>query len=181
MQTSLRELSTQLAKQLDDLPDDQAIVDVFDYLAGVVYSLKRLEGVPVWNRRGERLPGYKKRVSLYLSRIPEGEEPNAYWTSGYFLNSAMLRVAACYDRIPKLLLSPGARKKGNAHSRMESFLGAGTACSNWRNIYCEVNALKHKRQGLAAGRRVTRDQVIEALAEIVSTLEERKSQLKTLG
>jgi hypothetical protein len=178
---SLSELSKRLAQELDSLPDHQGIVDVFDYLAGAVYSLNRPEAQSLWNRKRGRLPSYKKRVSLYLSEIPGGVDPNPLWTGGYFLNSAMLRIAACYDRIPKLSLSRTRGKKGCAHSRMESFLVKGKNCPAWRAVYDEVNNLKHTPEGLASGRNVTKDQVIEALAEIVSALEEKRGELSKLA
>jgi hypothetical protein len=179
---SLQDLGDRLAKLLDDLPDNEGIVDVFDFLAGAVYSLKRMDGLSVWGRKNQpRLPNYKAQVSSYLSTIPNGKEPKQVWISGYFLNSALQRIAACYDRIPKLILSSGKCKKGNVEDRMKSFLADPKSVTTWRDVYKEVNALKHDREGIAAGRSVANNEAILALAEIVSTLEDAGPRLKKLS
>jgi hypothetical protein len=179
---SLKDISTKLAKQLDVLKDHEGIVDVYDSLAGAIYSLKRLDELLSWNRTGPRLPDYKDRVSLYLLNIADGIEPMSIWVSGYFLNSALQRIAACYDRIPKLLFKGRANEK--AHERMQSFLGVTEAenkRTKWHAVYVEVNSLKHEEAGLASGRKVTKDDAVEALAEIASALEVKINLLKTLG
>jgi hypothetical protein len=177
---SLQELSNRLAKLLDDLPNNEGIVDVFDFLLGAIYSLQHLEGVFVWNRRGQHFPNYKIKVSLYLSEY--GENHNQHWINGYFLNSALQRIAGCYDRIPKLLSSSGGERE--THPRMQSFLGISDAdnqLTKWWAVYKEVNILKHDQQGLATGRSVTKDDAVQALSEIVSALENKVGELKSLA
>jgi hypothetical protein len=173
---TLGELSKRLAQEVNDLPDHDAVTDVFDYLAGAIFCLKKCEALPFWERKSGRLKNYKRKVSEYLSGIPDGVQPNEYWVSGCFVNSAMLRIAACYDRIPKLILK---KSKGEAHSLMESLWGKGNESSyaNWKAVYVEVNSLKHDASGLASGRKVSRDTVVDALKEIASILEVKKEDI----
>ena len=185
---TLAQLSKQFAQQLDELPDHDAVTDVFDYLAGAIYSLKQCEALRSWNRKGGRLTNYKKKVSQYLSEIPNGKPPNEYWISGYFLNSTMLRIAACYDRIPKLILKRDKLKRNeSAHTLMNSVLASvavgGVAasfcmnCPSWKAVYKEVNKLKHDRSSFAGGRSVSKDDVKGALEEIASLLEAKKNEI----
>lgn len=168
---TLTEISKRLAQGLDDLPDHPAVVDVFDYLAGAIFSVVRA-GPQFLNRRGGQVANYKKMLSRYLSEMPDGPSPNPYWVCGYYVNSAMLRIAACYDRIPKMILK---RKKGNAHQLMQAICVDPSSYANWRAVYEEVNKLKHDAEGLASGRHVSKDEVMRALNEIVSLLETTKS------
>jgi len=174
----LASLSKRLAQELDGLPDREAITDVFDYLAGAIYSLKKCEDFKFWSRSGQRLTNYKKKVCQYLAEIPQGKAPNQYWISGYFFNSAMLRIAACYDRVPKLILKKGKLKgKENAHLLMASVFGNGSRYAKWTAVYQEVNSLKHDASGLASGRHVAKDDVMAALTEVVSLLEEKQKDI----
>jgi hypothetical protein len=168
---TLTELSERLAREFEDLPDHAAVTDVFDYLAGAIFSLKNCEPQPFLNRKGGQVANYKKMLSQYLSEIPEGRSPNRYWVSGYYVDSVMLRIAACYDRIPKLILK---KNKGNAHELMRSIWGDASSYANWKAVYEEVNKLKHDPAGLAFGRQVGKDEVMGALNEIVSLLEAKK-------
>ena len=185
---TLAQLSKQLAQQLDDLPDHDAVTDVFDYVAGAIYSLKQCEALRSWNRRGGRLANYNKKVSQYLSEIPDGKTPNPYWVSGYFLNSTMLRIAACYDRIPKLILKRDKLKRHEtAHTLMNSALAsvpvggvAASSCMNcpsWKDVYKEVNRLKHDRSAVARGRSVSKDDVTGAIEEIALLLKAKKNEI----
>jgi hypothetical protein len=172
---TLKEISNRLAHELDDLPDHPAVVDVFDYLAGAILSLE-LAGRDFLNRRGGQVANYKKMLSGYLSEIPKGRSPNPYWVCGYYVNSAMLRIAACYDRIPKMILK---KKKGKAHQLMQAICTDPSSYANWKAVYEEVNKLKHEAEGLASGRHVSKDEVMRALKEIVSLLETKKSSIIT--
>jgi hypothetical protein len=175
---TLAQTANKLATLLDSLPDHPAVVDIFDYLAGAVFSLEKCHALPFWNRRAGFLLDYKNRISEYLRQMPSGSEPNPYWVSGYFVNSAMLRVAACYDRIPKLILKKKKLKLGETvHSLMESLLDDPSRYANWKAVYTEVNRLKHAKQGLALGRRVSRAEIAKALVEVVSLLEEKLTDL----
>jgi hypothetical protein len=174
---TLKDLSQRLARELADLPDHDAVTDVFDCLAGAIFSLKQCADLPFWERKGRRLKGYKTRVSQYSFRILDGESPSQYWVSGYFVNSAMLRIAACCDRIPKMILKKDA---GNAHASMEALCGKDNErdYKNWKTVYKEVNKIKHDASALAFGRYASKSQVIAALEEIVSTLEAKKIDIR---
>jgi len=169
--STLEDLSKRLARELNDLPDHPAVADVFDYLAGAIFSLKHCAALPFLNRKGGQVAGYKKILSRYLSAIPEGRSPNPYWVCGFYFNSAMVRIAACYDRIPKMILK---RKKGKAHKLMESVWGDSSSYPKWKAVYKEVNKLKHAAVGLGLGRGVSMGDVMAALLEIVSLLEAKK-------
>jgi hypothetical protein len=174
----LQALSKRLAQELDALPNHDAITDVFDHLCGAVYSLKKCEQLRFWTRHGQRLTNYKKKVSQYLAEIPQGVSPNEYWISGYFFNSALMRIAACYDRVPKLILKKGTVKKNeNLHSLMKSLFGDESRYAKWKAVYEEVNRLKHDAYGLATGRSVAKDDVLAAITEVVSLLQEKRNDI----
>jgi len=171
---TLADLSKRLAQELDDLPEDDAVIDVFDYLAGAIFSLQNSARFPFLNRKSKQLAISKKTLSQYLSQIPEGKSPNRWWVCGYYVNSAMLRIADCYDRIPKMI---SKKKKGKAHELMQSTWPDASRYANWRAVYEEANKLKHEAAGLALGRRVSRDEVMSALNEIVLLLEAKKQDI----
>jgi len=171
---TLADLSERLAQQLDALPENDAVRDVFDYLAGAVFSLQNCAALPFLNRKSKQFAISKKTLSQYLSEMPEGKSPNRYWVCGYYVNSAMVRIAACYDRIPKMI---SKKKNGKAHELMQSIWADPSRYANWKAVYEEVNKLKHEAAGLASGRGVSRDEVMSALNEIVLLLAEKKEDI----
>ena len=174
--SAFRSLASTGAKHCDARRAER--LDIFDYLAGAVFSLEKCHDLRFWNRQTGFLSGYKNRIAEYLRQIPSGLEPTPYWVSGYFVNSAMIRVAACYDRIPKLILKKKKLKDGEtAHSLMKSLLDDPSRYANWNSVYTEVNRLKHDKEGLAPGRQVSKDEITKALVEIVSLLEEKQGDL----
>ena len=50
--SDLPEIAKRLSQLLKDLPDDPAVVDTCDYIAGALYSLFKCEQFRFWNRQG---------------------------------------------------------------------------------------------------------------------------------
>lgn len=173
----LGEISKKLSKLIRDAPDDEAVVDTLDYLAGALYSLFQLEPLPFWKRSGSRLSNYKLKLTGYVADMAEGKQPGDYWLSGYFLNSSLQRIAGCYDRIPKLFLGIREGDKRNAHNLMKAAFGEEKHYQNWKSVYREVNPLKHWAVGLSAKREVGIEEAIKALEEMLALVEVKKPEL----
>ena len=100
-----------------------------------------------------------------------GKPLDSIWTAGFFFNSGIQRLAAVFDRIPKIL---GARIK-TAKGRMTE-VNSG-ACPNWVKVYDEVNAYKHSPEGKAAGRSVSMEEAVECCSEVLDLLSRKTAIL----
>jgi hypothetical protein len=173
----LAEIARRLSRLLSEVPDDEAVVDTLDYLAGALYSLFQLEPLPFWERRGPRLPDYRSKLRRYVADMAHGEQPGDYWLSGYFLNSALQRIAGCYDRIPKLFLGIEKGDRRPPHELMTAIFGDERNYRNWKALYSEMNPLKHWAVGLSQKRAVGKSEAIRALEEILSLVQAKKPEL----
>jgi len=132
----------------------------------------------LWERRGPRLSGYKQKLSTYVREMPGGADPGPYWLSGYFFNSAIQRIAASYDRVPKLVLGVRDRDPRSAHELMAAAFGDQARFTSWKSVYLEVNPLKHWAIGLAEKRQVGKEDAVRALEEMLDLMEASKMKLK---
>jgi hypothetical protein len=175
----LAEIAGRLSQLLGEVPDDEAVIDTLDYLAGALYSLFQLEPLPFWKRSGPRLPNYKSKLTGYVADMAEGKQPGGYWLSGYFLNSSLQRIAGSYNRIPKMFLGIKKRDKRDrsAHDLMMAVFGDEKNYPNWKAVYCEMNPLKHWAVGLSAKRGVGKEEAIKALEEMLVLVEAKKPEL----
>jgi hypothetical protein len=170
-------IAKKLSQLLADLPNKDSIVDTLDYVAGAVFSLSRCDAYPFWDRRGLRLPGYRDKLITYVAGMADAKKPGGYWLSGYYLNSALQRIAGAYDRVPKLILGIPEKDRRSAHELMETVFRGKSKYQNWKDVYDEMNPLKHWAVGLSERRRVGKEQAAAALEEILALLESKRSQL----
>lgn len=176
----IADISKKLSRLLADLPDNGPVVDTLDYIAGAVYSLSRCDAYPFWDRRGPRLSCYRDKLITYIAGMAGGMEPGEYWLSGYYLNSALQRIAGAYDRVPKLILGIPGKDRRSADSSMETVFGDKSKYQNWKDVHSEMNPLKHWAIGLSEKRRVGKTEATAALEEILALLESKQSQLHSM-
>lgn len=87
---------------------------------------------------------YRRQLVSAAERIAAGREPeDEGWLHGWHFNSALHRLAACYERVPKLHLGvsqlhPSDRECYWRHSEV------------LQRIHLEVNELKHEGTGKTA-------------------------------
>ncbi len=171
-------ISKNLFNLLNALPNHVAVVDTLDYLVGALYSLANAQELGFKDRPSSYPAEYSAHLSNYTLNIAEKTQPHASWLAGYFFNSAIQRLAAAYDRIPKLL---GAREKVHSKSisakqRMKEVNTYDHA--NWTKVYDEVNAFKHDISGKGEGRSVTMADVMGAFAETTALLNNKADAIK---
>jgi hypothetical protein len=175
---TLEALANEFADILDALPADRSIVDCVDYAAGAVFALVSVGQHKYWDRRGPFLRDYKLRVARCLREIAIHDHLNEYWLGGFFFYSAVQRIAALYDRLPRLLLRLPGTDRTNPHELFRRIYGADDHFPAWKQIYCEFNLLKHLPEGMSAGKKISIDDAIGALNEIARFFNERRSELQ---
>lgn len=111
----LRRLGTSLNRIISELPDRDAITDTLDYLLGALYGLSRAQELGFQDRAAGQIASYAAYLENDAAAVSEGQLPNRLWLAGFYFNSSIQRLAAAFDRIPKML---GA-KKTNAAERMK--------------------------------------------------------------
>jgi len=171
-------LKQQLQRPADDLkallvrlPNHDAITDVFDYVVGAFYGLMRAIEVGFVDRPGSWYSTYRPHLHQYVERVMTDKPLNDRWLAGFYFNSGIQRLAACFDRIPKLL---GAQGK-NARERMKSI---NVACyAAWDKVYEEINAYKHDVAGKADGRTVNMKDAVQAFEEVIALLKANEAKL----
>ena len=176
----LLDFSNRLHNLLRELPDDLAITDTLDYVIGALYGLAKAIDLKFADRAGESDPMYRPFLSQYVLSIVELEPLHPSWLAGFYFNSAIQRIAACYDRIPRLL---GAKEKkgGNANTRMAGVNGSKDEdcqrIEHWKKVYDEFNPFKHAPEGKALGRGAGMEDALKASDELLRLLETNKPTL----
>src|SRR4030095_5364087 len=99
----LEEMGTRLHNLLRVLPGHDAITDPMDYVAGALYSLRCAIDAGFADRPGPSDPTYRPFLTKYVLDAVSGRDVNNLWLGGYYFNSALQRIAANYDRMPKLI------------------------------------------------------------------------------
>jgi hypothetical protein len=89
--------------------------------------------------------------------------PRGRWLSGYFFNSALLRIAAARHQTEGLLRALG-RQAGEASALI-------TLEDRFAEISFDSNQLKHDREGVGAGRTAMWNEAVESLCELLAVLE----------
>ncbi len=164
-------MGTRLDQLLKNLPDEAGISDTLDYAVGALYGLERAVELNFVDRPGKSEAAYRPFLTKYVHDITEGRDLNRVWLAGFYFNSAIQRLAACYERVPKLLGGVGE----SAHDRMAS-VNKGK-CDDWRRVYGEVNAFKHDPKGRWKGRKVTMENAVNAMGQFIAFMEEKAPEL----
>jgi hypothetical protein len=167
----IQDQAKHLKRLLIDLPDQEAITDVFDYVVGAQYGLTKALEMGFVDRVGMWHSTYRPHLPLYVEHIATDKLVNDLWLAGFYFNSGIQRLAACFDRVPKLLGASGE----NAGKRMKK-ANTGSYVA-WEKVYKEVNAFKHAITGKAAGRTVSMEDAVQAFEEALTLLVRNEANL----
>jgi hypothetical protein len=167
----MQEQAKHLKRLLIDLPNHDAITDVFDYIVGAQYSLTKAIEIGFVDRVGTWHTTYRRNLPTYVESIAAQKPVNKRWLAGSYFNSGIQRLAACFDRVPKLLGASG----GNAGERMKKVNGGSYVA--WGRVYKEINAFKHAIEGRAAGRMVSMEDAVQAFEETLTLLTKNEAKL----
>lgn len=180
-QERLSEQALALYRLLNDLPQNPAVTDTLDYILGAFYGLYRADASEFKDRSTAYVPEYHAHLANYAINLAEGKGMDSVWTAGFFFNSGIQRLAAAFDRVPKMLGADSKKRMGSvrkpttAKERMTAVNPVPHRL--WEKVYDEVNEFKHSPEGLAAGRSVTMDDAVSACAEVLDLLERSKEAI----
>jgi hypothetical protein len=95
------------------------------------------------------------------------------WTAGFYVNNALFRIAAVYHRAMKIAAGELAMKILVAKA---SNLYKDRTGENWENgalkkVCCEVNNLKHTKDGIIKGRDAGLMEAIQSAGELLAFIE----------
>ncbi|MFL6437687.1 MAG: hypothetical protein ACJ71Q_08920 [Terriglobales bacterium] len=174
MKATIEKSAEDLRQLLIQLPDKDAVTDVFDYMVGALYGLRKAIDLGFVDRPGGWHSSYRPHLPQYVEAIQTGKPLNQLWLAGFYFNSAIQRLAACFDRIPKLLQATG----GTARTKMKSANKA--SYKEWDAVYNEINVYKHNTEGRATGREVGTAEAVAAFNQAVALLLTEEAKLKRL-
>jgi len=174
LEEQLKSSAEELRRLLIGLPDHEAITDVFDYILGALYGLTKAIELGFVNRAVLWHETYRPHLPQYVERITKDQAVNKRWLAGFYFNSAIQRIAASYDRVPKLIRAEGR----SARQRMKAANTGQFAA--WDKVYEEINSYKHDTSGRAAGRTVTLEDAVAAFEELVTLLKLSEHKLHSL-
>jgi hypothetical protein len=174
----LDEYGRLLHNLLIELPDHREITDTLDYILGALYGLVHAHRLGFKDRSTQYVPVYRPYLANYALQVSKGGILNSLWNAGFHFNSGIQRLAAAFDRLPKMLgAKPKKRVAGKtrattAKQRMAEI--NPNPCPNWEAVYDEVNAFKHDPEGRSAGRTVTMNDALVAFGEMAQLILDKR-------
>ena len=102
-QKRLAEFSARIVKLLEkpDVQNNEQLVSVLDDLLGAVYALIAARQENFHGKMGKsELSPIVNRAKLIAAGKPKN---SGNWLAGFHFNSAMFRISAVFDRLPKAL------------------------------------------------------------------------------
>lgn len=165
----LKELSTQAGRiativaKYKTKPTDP-VVAALDELLGAVYALvSAIEK----DFKGKLGPSEFQPVFIRAQHLANGQvRKDGNWMAGFHFNSAIFRISAVLDRLPKAL---GGHT--GAARRYQRKTGKSWQNKEAHEIREEVNRLKHKASGIFAKRRSALTAAITAVAQLLHLAE----------
>ncbi len=144
--------------------------DLLDLTVGALVSLVRAGQLGYKERIGKALSAkYYEKLNRLASGMAKGVLPDDRpWLAGYYFNSALFRLGAAREMTSKLLTSLDKRKATK---------GSIVTPAGLDRVYDEYCSLKHDLRSLRMGRRVTFEQAMESLSELVYVLSLRRTEL----
>ncbi len=154
-----------------------------DDTIGAVFALMLAEELG-YKDRPHSLPSEYLNIPLKRARdMRRGKvRKDGKWAAGFYFNSALMRIAATYHRV--LMVVTG--KKGKVGKLVKEVKGQFGEFPHQHldDVHDEVNDIKHSPKGISGGRKVTFEEVIAALEELVDLIEKKKIRdklIKTVG
>jgi len=189
----LSEVVQSLKKCLSAVP---ALAHTWRFLAGVVYALNQYYQVTDQHliTKFADKKQYNQETDDVLSHILEKEHPNRNWIRGFYYNSGVMRLDACYERIFKAYLGSSPKDKEESkcptcgknkidgpylykkirHDFRSLFSEGQYEKSNFGKVRHEVNSLKHYVGGGDITEREQPELLRRALTELVAFLTDPK-------
>jgi hypothetical protein len=163
-------ISTLLEKP--DVTKNEPLISVLDDLLGAVYALLAARQENFKGKMG------KSEFAPILDRaklIATGKPKNSgNWMAGFHFNSAMFRISAVFDRLPKSLASckyGEACCQHGAAARYQKAKGKAWQMQQLHDIRKEVNAIKHEAIGVYRGRKANLNAALAAVNQILELAE----------
>jgi hypothetical protein len=139
--------------------------DLLDLAAGVLASLIRADQLAYQDRDEELPPEYYPKLSERVRKMRAGTlPPHGLWISGYYFNSALMRLAAGRDQLRRVLKEIN-NQRPNAVPRATS-----------DEIHIEGDRLKHQLPGLRT-RKIRFDEAVQAFEELLNIIRDNKHAL----
>jgi hypothetical protein len=164
-----------------ELPEHDAVTDTLDYVMGALCGLSHANRIGFQNRPNKFVNVYRAYLANDALKVATDEPLNPLWTAGYSFNSGIQRIAAVFDRIPRLLgakMKKMVRKKAVSTSAKERMAAVNAKpYGNWERVYDEINTFKHSPKGRAEGRTVTLNEAVLAFGEIMELLSDNKARI----
>lgn len=147
--------SATLSKLIMDVP---RLGDLLDLAAGALASLIKANQLEYQDRKVELPPEYYPKLSERVRKMGDGTlPPRGLWISGYYFNSALLRLAAGRDQLRRVLSKVNKQRPGAVQELPTD------------DLHEEGGRLKHQLSGLKK-RNVQFDNAVEALEEMLSII-----------
>ncbi len=151
---------------------NKPLVSVLDDLLGAVYALVAARQEKFHGKMGEsEFPPILNRAKLLATGKPK---TSGNWMAGFHFNSAMFRISAVFDRLPKSLAGckhgEGCCEHGAA-ARYRKTKGKRWRSQQLHEIRREVNAIKHEAIGVYKGRRANLNAGLAAVNQILDLAE----------
>ena len=173
-QKRLASLAARMVKLLErpEVQSNQPLVSVLDDLLGAVYALIAARQEKFHGKIGtSEFPPILDRAKLIAAGKPK---TSGHWLAGFHVISAMFRISAVFDRLPKALA-------GCKHGESCCEHGAGARYRKakgkaWPNqqlhaIRKEVNAIKHEAIGVYKGRQANLNAAFSAVSQVLDLAE----------
>ncbi len=162
----LSDLAGRIAKAVERFrakPKDP-VVGALDDLLGAVYAL--VSAVEK-DFKGKPGPSDFGAVVTRAQQLADGEvRKDGNWMAGFHFNSALFRISAVFDRLPK---SFGGHAL--ARSRYQKKKGKAWDDASAHAVRLEVNRLKHKASGVFGKRRKAFDEAKLAVEQLLDLAE----------
>lgn len=141
--------------------------DLLDLAAGAAASLLMAERLGYEDRIGALPDEYYDALRIRVQRMAGGTLPaHGRWISGYYFNSALMRIGACRDQLRRILQTASRQRGQPAHGLQRDQLTE------------EAARLRHERLGLSPARAISFDSAVSALKDLVDGINRQAALLR---
>ena len=155
-----------------DVQNNEQLLSVLDDLLGALYALIAARQENFQGKIGtSQLSPILNRAKLIAAGKPKD---SGNWMAGFHFNSAMFRISAVFDRLPKTLAGCAHGEACCEHGAAAKYRKAkGKAWPNQQlhDIRREVNAIKHEAIGVYRGRRANLNAALAAVNQVLDLAE----------
>jgi hypothetical protein len=158
----------------DPVGEDPNLQASLDDLLGAIYALifaRKLGFTDRTDRPTERGPVAKRAEQLATGTV----RVDGKWMAGFHFNSALFRIAAVSHRVLQIVaqcdngLPKLCEEAGRLHQKW--IPGRNWSGAEIQRVNTEVNKLKHRRKGLLQRRRVSYEDGLTAVDELLGLIE----------